>query len=256
MDKWIEKGKMLNDMLRPHTFPLAVKLIKDAEEIPESAIRPFRDLKIKVALCQGITMSRRYGWTVGMVPEDVGCAIALAAYGWRRPKEEKAMANFLVRMGYAADSKAGMTIASEINKFEEGEYAGIVFSPLAWTKIVPDLVMVYGNPAQIMRLIHACTYHSGNSVNCSFSGRAASCTEGIIRTRLTREPKVVVPGNGDRVWAMTQDDEMAFTIPSEKLESVIGALKVGHEEGIRYPIPVCQRFRPEVTLGIPLDEIF
>ncbi|VUT25218.1 MAG: hypothetical protein MOIL_00926 [Candidatus Methanolliviera sp. GoM_oil] len=256
MKGWIEKGERLNELLRPQTFPLAIKLIKSETEIPEKATRPLRDLKVKVALCQGITMSRRYGWTVGMTAEDLGCSIALAAYGWKKPNDEMAMAKFLLKMGYAASIEAGVNIAKEVNRFEEGEYVGIVFSPLAWTKIVPDLIMMYGNPAQIMRLIHASTHHQGNNVTCSFSGRAASCTEGIIQTVLTGEPKAVIPGNGDRVWAMTQDDEMAFTIPATKLGSIIEALEVTHERGIRYPIPICQRFQPEVKLGIPLDEIF
>ena len=143
-----------------------------------------------------------------------------------------------------------------MSKFRAKEYAGIVFSPLAWTKIAPDLIMVYGNPAQIMRLLHGATHHEGNNVVSAFSGRAGSCSGGIIQTMLTGECQVVIPGNGDRVWAMTQDEEVAFTIPAARLGLVIEGLKVTHERGVRYPIPICQRFQPEVKLGIPLSDVF
>jgi hypothetical protein len=38
-----------------------------------------------------------------------------------------AMAKFLLKMGYAASIEAGVNIAKEVNRFEEGEYVGIVF---------------------------------------------------------------------------------------------------------------------------------
>jgi uncharacterized protein (DUF169 family) len=35
------------------------------------------------------------------------------------------------------------------------------------------------------------------------------------------ECRYVVPGNGDRVFGMTQDYEMAFMIPSSKTDAVL-----------------------------------
>jgi len=55
-----------------------------------------------------------------------------------------------------------------------------------------------------MRLIHGVTHHTGKPMESSFSGRAASCTEGVIGAYLDEDAKVVVPGNGDRVWAGCQ----------------------------------------------------
>ena len=60
-------------------------------------------------------MNRKYGWTVGMTAEDIGCPIALAAYGWKIP-EETAMTQFLLMMGYAANTEAAMNIANQINR--------------------------------------------------------------------------------------------------------------------------------------------
>jgi len=134
--------------------------------------------------------------------------------------------------------------AVEQVKLSKGKYAGLVFSPLERTKIEPDLVMVFCNPAQLMRLVHGATQETGVAVQSIFSGRGGTCTEGVLQTFKTGQPKVVLPGNGDRVWAMVQDEEMVFTIPANWLDSVIKGLEATHQTGIRYPIPVDVRHAP------------
>jgi uncharacterized protein (DUF169 family) len=134
--------------------------------------------------------------------------------------------------------------AIEQVKLRKGQYAGVVFSPLEWTKIDPDLVMIFCNPAQLMRLVHGATQETGAGVQSMFSGRAGTCTEGVLQTFKAGAPKVVLPGNGDRVWAMVQDGEMAFTMPANWLDSVIRGLEATHQTGIRYPIPVDIRHEP------------
>jgi hypothetical protein len=46
----------------------------------------------------------------------------------------------------------------------------------------------------------------------------------------------VVPGNGDRVFGMTQEYEMAFMIPASKADAVLDGLAKTHKAGVRYPI--------------------
>jgi len=112
------------------------------------------------------------------------------------------------------------------------------------------------NPAQMMRLIHGATYKTGKPVESSFSGRAASCTEGVIGAYLDSALKIVVPGNGDRVWAACQDHEMLMAVPAEHLEGLVEGLEKTHRKGIRYPIPAYLKYQPEVGFTIPLADIF
>ena len=118
------------------------------------------------------------------------------------------------------------------------------------------MVAIYVNPAQLMRLIHGATFHRGTPLQSTFSGRAASCTEGVIRAHLDQEPTVVVPGNGDRVWAGCQDHEMMLAVPAEQLAGIVEGLQQTHRTGIRYPIPRYLRYEPEVAFSLPLAEIF
>jgi len=248
MTDWTQKAEALNRLIRPLTFPIAVKLVKSVDEFPEKARRPFKDMGFKTNLCVAMTMARKYGWTVGMTTDDNACPIAAYTYGWSEPESEtsKALTDFMLVMKYAANENAAKTTMDAVEqvKLNKGQNVGVIFSPLERTKIEPDLVMIFCNPAQLMRLVHGATQETGVSVQSIFSGRGGTCTEGVLQTFKTREPKVVLPGNGDRVWAMVQDGEMAFTIPANWLDPVIRGLEATHQTGVRYPIPVDVRHEP------------
>ena len=256
MEMWQELGKALRKYINPDTFPVAVKLIQNSSQIPESAKRPLRDLKVTMAPCQGAAMARRYGWTVAFGPEDVGCAIAAHTYGWDRLADERGALDFLLRMNYVSDEQAAREVLKGFRKLDRGKDLRVVYAPLERTPVEPDVVLLYVNPAQLMRLIHGATHHGGTPLAGSFSGRAASCTEGVLGAYLDGDCKVVVPGNGDRVWAGCQDHEMVMAIPSSRLEGVVDGLEKTHQKGIRYPIPTYLRYRPEVAFSLPLSDIF
>ena len=74
-------AKEIENHIRPATFPVAAKMLKPGEAIPEKAKRPNRDLKIQIAICQAIAMARRYGWTVAAGAEDVNCVLTKTAFG-------------------------------------------------------------------------------------------------------------------------------------------------------------------------------
>jgi uncharacterized protein (DUF169 family) len=98
----------------------------------------------------------------------------------------------------------------------------------------PDLIMVYGNPAQVMRLIQGALYNEGGAVSSSSMGRLGCAA--MITVMKTGECRYLVPGNGDRVFGMTQDWEMTFMMPSAKIDNVLDGLEKTHKSGIRYPI--------------------
>ena len=249
MEQWIEMGRKLREFINPSTMPVAVKFLEGEEQIPGKARRPLRDLGVKIAPCQGASMARRYGWTVALAGEDVGCAIAAHTYGWERVLDATGAINFLTRMDYASDDKAAAEVLAGFRLLEMGQDVVMVYSPLERTKVEPDVVLIYVNPAQMMRLIHGATHHTGKPLTSSFSGRAASCTEGVIGAYLDNDAKVVVPGNGDRVWAACQDHEMVMAIHAGKLAELVEGLERTHKTGIRYPIPTYLRFQPEVEIG-------
>ncbi len=255
MKEWQDLGKELKRFTNMDTLPVSITFLKDKKDIPDGTRTPQKDLKVKMAHCQAQAIARKYGWTIAMTKEDLGCAISGHTYGWE-PADKDGAVRFLTKMNYASNSEAAATILESFRTLKPGQCEAIIYSPLERTKIKPDVILMYLNPAQIMRCLHGSTYHSGKPITCSFSGRAASCTEGVIGAFLDQSPKVVVPGNGDRVWATAQDHEMVYALPASHLKDLVEGLAKTHEKGIRYPIPSFIRYQPEVGLTLPLTDIF
>ena len=236
----------LMELLRLKTDPVAVKLVAPGEEFPKRVHRPIRLLKHRITICQGITMARRYGWRVGLLKDDVCCAAALIAYGWveHEPSLDE-VAGLMLAAEYAENPESARRQIEAIPRLSKGTCSGVILSPLELTRWDPDLVLIYANPGQMMRLIQSATYHEGNPVTSSFGGKAASCAEGIIRTFQTQAYAMVLPCGGDRIFALTADDELAFAAPAHLLDNLIEGLHIsGRKAGMAYPVPVYQAFEP------------
>ena len=228
-----EVEQALNTYIRPQTFPLAIKMLKAEEEIPDRTRRPFQQMKKKVAICQGIGMARKLGWAVAMGKEDMQCSLGAAPFGFFKNIDYYNEGNLAAGM-FTASKEIGKSEEDLVDRFEQGLYSHIMVAPLHRTAFEPDLFMVYGNPAQIMRLIHGTLYNEGGAVQSSAMGRLGCAS--IITVMKSDECRYGVPGNGDRIFGMTQDHEMNFLIPSSKVETVLDGLAKTHKAGLRYPI--------------------
>lgn len=228
-----EVESALNEYIRPLTFPLAIKMLKSEAEIPEKTRRPFQQMKKKVAICQGIGMARKLGWTVAMGKEDMQCSLGAAPFGFFKDRDFWAEGNLAAGM-FTASPEVGKKEEDLVDRFEYGEYSHMLVAPLNRMPLDLDLIMVYGNPAQVMRLIQGALYNEGGAVQSSSMGRLGCAA--TITVMKTGQCRYLVPGNGDRIFGMTQDWEMTFMMPAAKVDTVLDGLAKTHKSGIRYPI--------------------
>jgi uncharacterized protein (DUF169 family) len=233
----------LEKHLRVATFPVGVRSLAPGEAIPPKARRPGKDLHVKVAICQSIGFARRYGWTLAFAGEDLSCPIAKAAFGFAE-RNAYYTSGALADGMYASCRDAAATMEDALAKYEPGEIAAVVVGPLSRLDFAPETVVVYGNSAQVMRLVNACLFESGGTIRAETTGRG-DCTEIVIRSRRTSAPQIILPCYGDRIFGMTADDEMAFTFPFAMAEKVVKGLEGTHAGGVRYPIPVYLRYQAE-----------
>ncbi len=228
-----ELEQALNTYIRPLTFPISIKMLKSEEEIPEKTRRPYQQMKKKIAICQGIGMARKYGWTVAMGKEDMNCSLGAAPFGFFENLDFFNEGNLAAGM-FTASKEVGKTEEDLVDRFDFGTYSHILVAAMSRTTFDPDLYMIYGNPAQIMRLIQGALYNEGGAISSSSMGRVGCA--GIISVIKNDQCRYIVPGNGDRIFGMTQDYEMAFFIPPSKVDTLIDGLAKTHKAGIRYPI--------------------
>lgn len=71
----------------------------------------------------------------------------------------------------------------------------------------------------------------------SESGGAFVCCTEITVPMLTNKCQMVLTGDSDRAITQTQDHELAFAIPSSKIDSIAEGLEQTHKAGMRYPTP-------------------
>ncbi len=240
-----DMGVKFEKFLRVPTFPVAIKLIRSEKEIPSGSKRPVKDLGFKTAVCQNFRQVRAYGWTIALVGiEDSWCGFANWAYGWGPSAQD----SFIKSQGletamYAKDIDTAKKAEAFTYRLK-GECIGLVISPLSRTKVVPDVVQIFGLPAQIMRVTQSYLFMEGGALEFTSMGRMGSCHLGVIKPHLTNKPQLVTLGNGDRVFGGAQDYEIMVSIPKSKLDTVITGLEATQKRGLRYPIPTYMNYTP------------
>jgi hypothetical protein len=56
----IELNEAIQHFIRPDTFPVGVKIVRDSAQLPEKAKRPKRDLGVEITICKTVVFARRY----------------------------------------------------------------------------------------------------------------------------------------------------------------------------------------------------
>ncbi len=236
-------NEALNLYVRPQTFPLAVRLVESEQELPDRARRPVKDLGGPMPACQVWGTARRYGWTMAMGREDQLCPYGALTLGFHPPKEGFLSGEY---PGPFPSPEAAREAHATIKRLDYGRYQYVVFAPITSATFEPHLVIVYGNSAQVMRLVQGAVFSRGGAVQATASG-GMDCADLITQTMVSEECHFVLPCNGDRIFGLAQDHEMAFTMPWALVEEVMQGLEKGHKSGLqRYPIPSWMHFQAQM----------
>jgi uncharacterized protein (DUF169 family) len=228
----LDRALMKN--VKPSTHPVAVKMAKKGEKLDQKFKMPGKDFGHPLAVCQGLNITRIFGWTMVFEGADQACALASVAAGQIDPDE------FLlgtVADLYQDDPEVARKMEAAYPRYETGAVDQIWLSTLERCEFEPDLVVVYGNPAQILVLVHAANYGYGEGVTSLSTGRFG-CATWIAGTIQSDECQYAIPCSGERVFAGTQDHEMSFMIPRSRFLSVTEGIGIMRKKGTyRYPVP-------------------
>jgi uncharacterized protein (DUF169 family) len=237
-------GEELARRLSLRTFPLAMKLLEREKDIPQGAMRPLRDLGYHLELCQAYATSRREGTTIALLLEDMWCMEPIIGYGFAEPP--KYFLDGHNRFPQDVETlEAGKNYASDFPRLPAGKYIGVLSAPLKATSFQPDLVVLYGDSAQLSLLLLAREYKVGHDLKCSISSHAA-CVYSVVPAIQTGECQVAIPCRGDRYSAMAGSDEFIFSVPMGKLEDLMAGLRYLETKGSK--LPRNYRMKPEPEL--------
>ena len=217
-----EYGTLLESSLALKTSPMAIKMLKTEDEIPEDALRPKRDRGYHFAQCQAFSVSRYQGKTVAMLKEDNWCWGPLFAYGLIKPETGDKFPEL------HNDLKI-------IPMIEYGKYTGIVSSPLKTCTFEPDLIMIYSDAAQLRHMLHVLSFIGEGTVTTPIYP-VASCALSVVPA-LNGESCITLPDPGEVGRAFAKDEEIIYSLPASKITELASQLKSfddmkrGHRHG-------------------------
>jgi uncharacterized protein (DUF169 family) len=231
--EWSKLGKEVFDILRLRTPPVGI-FFSEKEDIPEGSFRPSK-YGLKMAVCQAIGFARYSGRTVALTYDDFACPPAMVIYGL----VEGEVKEILSKAKWLCDESAYYPE----DFLPKGKYKTFIFGDMTTMEVGPEVVMVFGTPAQVGRLIQAVTYFGG-SVKAGLTAKTASCSEALIPA-LNGEPAISVPGAGDRVFAGIDECEMVFSFPYSWMNKILEGLKnAGKNANVSYPVQPFLFFSP------------
>ncbi len=222
----------LSTYIKPQNYPLAIKMLGREDESPQDAEWPLKDYGASFTLCQALALGRREGSAIVLDRESQSCPIALVGLGFVRPEEYLTGKYELVPINQSPEAR--IKAAEATVRFPFGKFKYILISPIGTASFEPDVILFYGNGAQVMRMIQAAAFRSGESVTSRSIG-SGGCLLPIVSPILDGECKYIIPGNGERRMGLIADGELAFAMPKNRFKDIVTGLKLSHEGRQNYP---------------------
>lgn len=231
MAEWEKLTRRLEGLLRLKTFPVAFKLLENAEDLEKN--KWVRRLNRRASLCQLITIVRTFDWTIGAKADELtpmcSSIIGLSeAPNWIKDGSFR-------RVVWTKKKEDAKKCEDSIPRIPVGKYEAVILAPLVYNPFEPDIVLIYANPAQMILLINAIQFEGYERLQFFCSGES-SCSDAIAQCYLTGKPSLSIPCYGERRYGHAQDDELVMAIPKETIEKVVLNLEELYKRGIRYPI--------------------
>lgn len=199
-------GEELERMMRLHTSPMAVKMLESEADIPEGAVRPWKDRQQHIAQCQAFALSRRQKQTIAMLEEDNWCFAPIIAYGLEDKPEDTELQAFL-----------------KFPTFPRNKYIGIVSAPLATANFEPDVVIIYSNTTQLRNMLMPLSFQHADEIDYMFFPPA--CAYQVIPVMESGRYMITLPDPGDYMRALAGEDEIILSMPADKIEELVTVLQ-------------------------------
>ncbi|MCG6879355.1 MAG: dephospho-CoA kinase [Deltaproteobacteria bacterium] len=230
--KWQKLVRRMEILLRLRSFPVAMKMLEKKEQLQEV---PFlRRPEHKVTMCQLINLARNFDWTVGADIEDFGLPTCSSILGLNELPSFYKDGTFR-SIVWVQTKEDGKRFEAAIPRIPTGKYEAVVMAPLVYDPFEPDIVLIYGNPAQMILLINAVQFEDYEVMQFHCVGES-SCSDAIARCYLNGKPQLSIPCYGERRYGHAQDDELVMALPASYMEKALRGLEILYRRGVRYPI--------------------
>jgi uncharacterized protein (DUF169 family) len=235
---WAGLSDKMDRLLRLKASPVAYKRLEKLHELDK--IPEVMRLDRHASFCQVPAMVRTMGLTIGATRDNFGDRCA--RINGLTPTTQKQVA-------WEAESFATSWFANiEEARKQMAAYPtvppgeAVVLAPLAAGKFSPDVILIYGNPAQMMLLMNGLQFKDYERFQFFFIGEG-SCADGLAQCYTSGKPALTVPCLAERAFGAVSEDEMVMALPPGMMAKAVEGLEALKSRGVGYPImylgPLC-----------------
>jgi uncharacterized protein (DUF169 family) len=208
-------GEDIVRILRVRTIPVGILFFKNPDDIPEE----FQIIEKKKSFCSIVGLSRFYEIPVAITEEYIGglCGGLDLPFGFgkRDPSSEESL------VGYFGETLKDVQGIFSDMLFMKERIRAFGIAPITIINTIPDIVMIWGNPAQMSTLAYAHTWHSGGKrIRLATNGHGGSCYEALVVPYVKDEVTLTLADAGDRRHGYAGDDDMIMSVPTGKMEAL------------------------------------
>ena len=223
MSSELEKNQKYCDVIGSKvkliTKPVAMKLIKSEDEIPEG----FNLIDEKVRHCEMVRKAS-LGEKFYSTAEEQMCLGGAGAIGLMEMPEKLANGEKYYSLGRFKDLETAKSLTSKLSIVEDKHW-GMLYAPLDEADFKADVIQIITEPIGGMKLAQSIVYASGEKINPNFAGIQSLCGDAFANPYIEKGVNFTLGCDGSRKAADVKDNEMAIGISADKIDEVISGLE-------------------------------
>ena len=223
MSSELEKNQKYCDVIGSKvkliTKPVAMKLIKSEDEIPEG----FNLIDEKVRHCEMVRKAS-LGEKFYSTAEEQICLGGAGAIGLMEMPKKLANGEKYYSLGRFKDLESAKSLTSKLSIVEDKHW-GMLYAPLDEADFKADVIQIITEPVGGMKLAQSIVYASGEKINPNFAGIQSLCGDAFANPYIEKGVNFTLGCDGSRKAADVKDNEMAIGISADKIDEVISGLE-------------------------------
>jgi len=250
-------AKRLHRIIGLPYSPVAVRVFEDDSDIPENALRPYRDEGIHYGYCQVISLVKTTGATIALSKEDHWCWKPLMAFGLVDVERNSDVYSTVLRnCGIASPDRADYFFQNKFPMMSRNDKRMIVVGPMETATFVPDVILVYADSCvQIRDMIAGIKRHTGKLVQSEFD-YMDSCVFSFMPTHYDREFRITFPDPGETGRACCGEHEIILSVPVESMEMLVEECEAKKEHARKRNLKQDGTIKPDFPRPQFYNELF
>lgn len=213
-------ARAFTTMLTLRWSPVAVKLLRPGEAIPDSVAEP----AVPLRHCQAITIARR-GNSLYLPPRKHACPDGAAIMGLIPMAPKLRSGELYLLFKKLPNIECARKMIASRQEFEPGTYAATVVAPLEDAAFEPDVVIFTIYPEQVMWLCCASSYGTGERHVFHTSGYNSTCADLTVQVMKSQKMNISFGCYGARAISDLSDFEAYVSVPYQQITTLIESLQ-------------------------------